>query len=297
VASDPYVDLGDSPHQLTVFRPPTSDQLLDHVADAPTPPGGLPLPDPYSSASTPQRPRDSPMRSRKGVKRSASNTNDELMAPVRKKQAKYARVAPDHSSLNSSTRSSDADIEDAEMISQSDDEPSDPGSEVDGETSEHSLRGIKRHRDSETNTDMGGPTGKPEHQKRRLDSRRPAALELRGKKRHRSDQGSILGDVDLRRSRKRERLYDNSADIEMLEDISEAASVDEGDFGPPESQLSTPTDNLTDELPFSTDPLCQGRRIGEEWTINRQRFKVGYNGRRLRHALVKRIRRKYNMVS
>ena len=50
------------------------------------------------------------------------------------------------------------------------------------------------------------------------------------------------------------------------------------------------------EPPYSTDPLCKGRRVGEEWEIGGTKYKVGPNGDRLQQALVKRRRPKYKMV-
>ena len=50
------------------------------------------------------------------------------------------------------------------------------------------------------------------------------------------------------------------------------------------------------EPPYSTDPLCKGRRIGEEWETGGTKYKVGPNGDRLQQALVKRKRPKYKMV-
>lgn len=50
------------------------------------------------------------------------------------------------------------------------------------------------------------------------------------------------------------------------------------------------------EPPYSTDPLCKGRRVGEEWEISGTKYKVGPNGDRLQQALVKRKRPKYKMV-
>jgi hypothetical protein len=51
------------------------------------------------------------------------------------------------------------------------------------------------------------------------------------------------------------------------------------------------------EQPYSTDPLCKGRRVGEEWEIGGTKYKVGPNGDRLQQALVKRKRPKYKMPS
>ena len=48
--------------------------------------------------------------------------------------------------------------------------------------------------------------------------------------------------------------------------------------------------------PYSTDPLCKGRRVGEEWETGGTKYKVGPNGDRLQQALVKRKRPKYKMV-
>ncbi|THG97616.1 hypothetical protein EW026_g4413 [Hermanssonia centrifuga] len=45
----------------------------------------------------------------------------------------------------------------------------------------------------------------------------------------------------------------------------------------------------------STDPLCRGRRIGEEWEATGVRYKVGPNGQRLRQALVKKTRSRFPM--
>jgi hypothetical protein len=49
------------------------------------------------------------------------------------------------------------------------------------------------------------------------------------------------------------------------------------------------------EAPLAVDPLCGGRRIGQEWEAHGHKFKVGPNGQRLRLELVKRIRQRYLM--
>ncbi|OAX43269.1 hypothetical protein K503DRAFT_200532 [Rhizopogon vinicolor AM-OR11-026] len=46
----------------------------------------------------------------------------------------------------------------------------------------------------------------------------------------------------------------------------------------------------------SQDPLCKGRRIGEEWESHGVQYKVGNEGQRLRLTLVKKARSKYAMV-
>lgn len=51
-----------------------------------------------------------------------------------------------------------------------------------------------------------------------------------------------------------------------------------------------------DDGMISQDPLCKGRRIGEEWESNGVAYKVGPNGQRLRQALVKKARSLFPMV-
>lgn len=46
----------------------------------------------------------------------------------------------------------------------------------------------------------------------------------------------------------------------------------------------------------SKDPLCRGRKIGEEWEVHGVKYRVGPDGERLRQALVKTARSKFNMV-
>jgi hypothetical protein len=46
---------------------------------------------------------------------------------------------------------------------------------------------------------------------------------------------------------------------------------------------------------ISTDPLCNGRTIGEEWEVHGQKFRVGPNGQRLRLELVRRTKTRYLM--
>jgi len=63
-------------------------------------------------------------------------------------------------------------------------------------------------------------------------------------------------------------------------------------------QSSTSESDLSmDDGQFSKDPLCKGRRIGEEWEAHGIQFKVAQDGQRLRKALVKETRPKFTMVS
>jgi len=58
-----------------------------------------------------------------------------------------------------------------------------------------------------------------------------------------------------------------------------------------EDQHGIPVDS-----PVSSDPLCKGKKIGEEWEVSGVRYKVGPNGDRLRLSLVKKERSKFIMV-
>lgn len=57
------------------------------------------------------------------------------------------------------------------------------------------------------------------------------------------------------------------------------------------------TDPSVEDGQISRDPLCRGRRIGEEWEAHGVLFRVGLDGQRLRRVLVKEDRPKFNMVS
>ena len=46
----------------------------------------------------------------------------------------------------------------------------------------------------------------------------------------------------------------------------------------------------------SNDPLCEGRRIGEECIAGGNRYKVGEDGKRRIHAVVREKRTRYHMV-
>ncbi len=57
------------------------------------------------------------------------------------------------------------------------------------------------------------------------------------------------------------------------------------------------TDPSLEDGQLSRDPLCGGRRVGEEWEAHGVQFRVGPDGKRLRRVLVKEDRPKFNMVS
>ncbi|KAH9035293.1 hypothetical protein EDB84DRAFT_40591 [Lactarius hengduanensis] len=55
------------------------------------------------------------------------------------------------------------------------------------------------------------------------------------------------------------------------------------------------TDLSAEDVQTSKDPLCKGRRIGEEWEAHGVQFRVGPDGQRLRKVLIKVDRLKFNM--
>jgi hypothetical protein len=114
-----------------------------------------------------------------------------------------------------------------------------------------------------------------QRRKRRSVGKRKSEVHARGKKRDRDTDWHDVDDEDSdwHKSRtKREKRY----------------SEDEGYQG---------SDTSMDNSHLSRDPLCKGRRIGEEWEANGVQYKVGTNGERLRQALVKKARSKFVMVS
>jgi hypothetical protein len=151
----------------------------------------------------------------------------------------------------------------------------------------------------------------------------------RGKKRDRAEAGSTFGGNDdeddsnsgsedeegyqIRQRRKRRtvakrkseaysrgRKRDRDADWQDSEDEEDQEwpksrkkrekrySEDEGYQG---------SDVSMDGSQISRDPLCKGRRIGDEWEVSGVQYKVGLNGERLRQALVKKARSKFVMAS
>lgn len=126
----------------------------------------------------------------------------------------------------------------------------------------------------------------------------------RGTKRARSDVGSEFG--DKLRVKKKGKKMEEIVDVEMDDQDkpqlqqqrlvvsngarkSKRASVLNGKKKPVR-------EDDDDDAMVSTDPLCQGRKIGSEWEIGNRRFKVGPDGKRLRLAPLRTIRKKYEMV-
>jgi hypothetical protein len=129
----------------------------------------------------------------------------------------------------------------------------------------------------------------------------------RGTKRARSDVGSEFGDK-LRVKKKGKRM-EEIVDVEM-DDQDEPPQQ-----RPPQQQLALSNgarkskrasvttsktkqiqEDEDDDAVVSTDPLCQGRKLGTEWQNGSRKFKVGPDGKRLRLVPLRTRRKKYEMV-
>ncbi|KAI6163241.1 hypothetical protein EDD17DRAFT_1572097 [Pisolithus thermaeus] len=117
------------------------------------------------------------------------------------------------------------------------------------------------------------------HRKRRSVSKRKSEAHPRGRKRDREvefpeseGEGAVSESVkrDSQRTSKKRKEKRASPDEIRLDASAEDARV-------------------------SKDPLCGGRKIGEEWEVGAIRYKVGDKGERLRLVLVKKARSKYHM--
>ena len=135
---------------------------------------------------------------------------------------------------------------------------------------------------------------------------------IRGKKRDRTEAESTFGgddsvmDDDEKPLRRRQR---RNVSNKLVPDLSrgQKRGRDSHSHDSDDSDSEVPRRGTTrkkrgrrshDEMmPLSNDPLCKGRRIGEEWESNGIRFKVGPNGQRLRQELVKKSRSRFPMVS
>lgn len=132
----------------------------------------------------------------------------------------------------------------------------------------------------------------------------------RGKKRERVDAGSTYGDDDLdaeeeerpRRHRKRRTVTHKAAAAhrgqKRSRDVDVESDEESGRLSKSARKSRSKRDSDMGSIheDVSQDPLCKGKRIGEEWESNGVRYKVGPNGQRLRQALVKKIRSRFPMV-
>jgi hypothetical protein len=142
-------------------------------------------------------------------------------------------------------------------------------------------------------------------------------MSLGGKKRDRTEMDSSFGpeddmlyndqdsDFTLHRHRRRRQRNSTNAirgqkrgrDVDSL-----GIDTDSGDIRGRRKAFrhrpdTSDTDPSLEDGQISRDPLCRGRRIGEEWEAHGVQFRVGPDGKRLRRLLVKEDRPKFNMVS
>ena len=135
---------------------------------------------------------------------------------------------------------------------------------------------------------------------------------LRGKKRDRAEAGSTFGGYDSpmeddEKPQRRRRRRTVSNKLGQSSSRGQKRGRDSRSHDSDDSDSELPKRNSTrkkrgrrsndDIVPLSNDPLCKGRRIGEEWESNGIRYKVGPNGQRLRQELVKKSRSLFPMVS
>ena len=126
----------------------------------------------------------------------------------------------------------------------------------------------------------------------------------RGTKRARSDVDSEFGDKlrVKKNGKKREEIVDVEMDDQNKPQLQQQRRVitDSARKSKCASVLNgkkEPVRKDGDEgAVVSTDPLCQGRKIGSEWQIGNRRFKVGPDGKRLRMEPLRTTRKKYVMV-
>ncbi|KAG0703929.1 hypothetical protein DFH29DRAFT_1040481 [Suillus ampliporus] len=143
----------------------------------------------------------------------------------------------------------------------------------------------------------------------------------RGKKRDRAEAGSTFGGDDEEealdgqddkphRHRKRRTVRPRKSDISSLgrkRDRDPESPASDGSLGGSRRNnertlkkkkrgKKASSEAASDAPDGSQDPLCKGRKIGEEWESNDVRYKVGNEGERLRLTLVKKARSKYSMV-
>jgi hypothetical protein len=106
-----------------------------------------------------------------------------------------------------------------------------------------------------------------------------------------SRNGDILDDWadDLSSVKSRPRGRHSRRGAKKLGSTDESSSLSDEE-GLAESDIS-----MNSSL-ISLDPRCKGRKIGETWKSNGETYKVGPTGERLRQALVKKEKTKFNMV-
>lgn len=148
------------------------------------------------------------------------------------------------------------------------------------------ARGKKRDR-AEAGSTFGGDDDEDiqngrvsHHHKRRTILRRRIEVPARGQKRDRDNESPESEDEGGGSETSRRRAQRSSKKKRGKKAASDEVS---------EISVEDPR--------VSKDPLCSGRRVGNEWKADGVQYKVGDKGERLRLTLVKKARNKYHMVS
>lgn len=209
------------------------------------------------------------------------------------------------------------------------------GDEIIDLSSPKPARGAKRQAASDEDIANTGSTGKKAGKRARRQSRKlhetsngdenDASMDVdsisRGKKRDRTEaESSFGGDDDLAASgrgtknRRHKRKSNASTDMDAIMEargtkrsyeVESTLGSDDEVGSTSRSTLSrkrgklTGRDSISDVLMDGTvpDPACAGRKIGEEWHVNGETFKVGPGGRKQRQVLLRKRRSRFSMVS
>ena len=202
----------------------------------------------------------------------------------------------------------DMDVDDAQPVKRGSKRVASP-EEEDRSTPSRPTRRDKRARRVSGNTSL--VTTDEDMDEDEVDEDGPVGI-ARGKKRDRAEAGSsfggddsVMGDDEKPRRRRRRRTVSNKLGHGSSRGQKRGRGLDSQDSDNSEAEEPTRQTgrkkrgkrSQDDLSPISNDPLCKGKRIGEQWTSNGIFFKVGPNGQRLRQALVKKARSKFPMVS
>lgn len=201
-------------------------------------------------------------KGKRGFKRQARQEEDENLSSSPKKSGKRAR--------RQSKKHREQEVEEDENDQVMDIDPA------------SSLRGKKRDR-AEAGSTFGGEDDSP------------TGHERKSRRRKRKSLATADGSEGLSRGTKRSHDLESTMDSDEEHLSRSKASRKRGKRTITEPDDST--DISMDDIRVVRDPACGGRKTGEEWEVNGQRYKVGPDGRRLRQALVKKRRSRYSMVS
>ncbi|KAF8592715.1 hypothetical protein K439DRAFT_1656119 [Ramaria rubella] len=167
---------------------------------------------------------------------------------------------------------SDAGVSDVDMARESSDVEPEPS------------RGTKREREDRDSPQYDTDDShkfRPIRKRRAEGEANADELQTRGRKRDRSRERHERSDDEAEGPGQKPARHKRGRKQREAREDAEMAAVDASE---------------SDDLPeIAHDPACGGRRIGEIWEVNGRSFKVGLDGRRLRHALIRQRRNKFPM--